>query len=228
MKKVLIQILRWIRNILLFLFSISLFFVILYRYIPVYYTTEMMVDSIEQLFRKEKNKIEHEWKSLSEISPSLVNAVIASEDFLFLIHNGFDTDKENINLNKGARNLYLDNRTISQQTARSVFLLPGDSYFNELLDTYFTILIEFVWGKKKIIEIYLNSIEVGKSVYGAEAIARTYFNKPALDLTDQEASLIAACLINPEELEPQHPTIYILRRQAKILGIMEELITIEW
>lgn len=193
---------------------------------PVYYTTSMFTASLKQGSKKEKSSIFHHWKPLSEISPSLVKAVIASEDFSFFIHNGFDTNNTNTTINKGARTLYLNNRTISQQTATSLFLFPINNYFYNLADNYFTILIEFVWGKQRIMEVYLNSIEMGNSLFGAEAIAQTYFNKTALDLNDSDAALLAACLINPKELNPANPTTYILRRQAKILGIMENVITI--
>lgn len=228
MKKLLIKILRWCRNILLLLFTLSLFFVVLYKYIPVYYTTEMFLGNIAQLFNKDEVKIIHHWKPLKEISPSLTNAVIASEDYSFFIHIGFDTNQTNTKLNKGARSLFIDNETISQQVSKAVFLFPSENYFNKLLNTYFTILIEFVWGKERIIEVYLNSIHLGKFIYGAEAIAQTYLNKCAFELTDADAALIAACLINPDELDPIHPTTYILRRQAKILAIMEDMIIIDW
>ncbi|MDR0540740.1 MAG: transglycosylase domain-containing protein, partial [Dysgonamonadaceae bacterium] len=117
------KILRGIRNILLLLFVLSLLFVILYKYIPVYYTPYMFVRNVEQLVSGKKVHLGHQWKPLSGISPDLTQAVIASEDYMFLIHNGFDTDKTNLTVNRGARILYVENTTISQQTARNVFLL---------------------------------------------------------------------------------------------------------
>jgi monofunctional biosynthetic peptidoglycan transglycosylase len=228
MKKVLKKIIRRIRDILLLLFTLSLFLILLYKYVPVYYTPYMFTKNIGQLFSKEKVHIDHQWKPLPEISPELVQAVIASEDYLFLVHNGFDSNNSNGKLNRGARILYVKNATISQQTARNVFLFPGKSYVNELLETYFTILIEFVWGKERIMEVYLNSVEMGNGVFGAEAVAKKSFEIPASELDTPKAALIAACLINPMELNPEDPTVYLLRRQAKIMGIMEEMIDIEW
>ncbi|MDR0865469.1 MAG: monofunctional biosynthetic peptidoglycan transglycosylase [Candidatus Symbiothrix sp.] len=228
MKTVFKKILRWIRNILLAVFALSLFFILLYKYVPVYYTPYMFVKNVGQLFSKEKIHIGHEWKPLREISPRLVQAVIASEDYLFLVHNGFDTNNSNGQLNRGARILYVDNATISQQTARNVFLFPRKSYVNEIMETYFTILMEFVWGKERILEVYLNSVEMGNAVFGAEAIAQKSFEIPASELDTPKAALIAACLINPTELNPAEPTVYLLRRQAKIMGIMEKMIEIEW
>ncbi|MCL1937842.1 MAG: monofunctional biosynthetic peptidoglycan transglycosylase [Candidatus Azobacteroides sp.] len=228
MKKTVQHIVRGIRNLFLLLFSLSLFFVILYKYIPIYYTPYMFAKNVEQWRNKEKIHFDHQWKSLPDISPYMAQAVIASEDYLFLIHNGFDSDNLNMNLNRGARILYLNNATISQRTARNVFLFPGKNYVNNTLETYFTILIEFVWGKKRILEVYLNSVEMGNAVFGAEAIAQKSFHVPAKDLNISEAALVAACLINPSELNPSEPTTYLLRRQAKIMGIMEEMIDIKW
>jgi len=228
MKRTLLHIIRGIRNLFLALFSLSLFFVILYKYVPVYYTPYMFAKNGEQWMNKEKIHLDHRWKSLSTISPNMAQAVIASEDYLFLIHNGFDSSNPEMNLNKGARILYLNNATISQRTAQNVFLFPGKNYLNKTLETYFTILIEFVWGKKRILEVYLNSVEMGNAIFGAEAISQKSFGIPAKDLNIPEAALIAACLTNPSELNPSEPTTYLLRRQAKIMGIMEDMFEIKW
>jgi monofunctional biosynthetic peptidoglycan transglycosylase len=226
MKKAGMKIILWIRNILLLFFILSLFLVILYKYIPVLYTPAMFTRNMEQLTSNKKMYIDHRWKNLQEISPHLMQAVIASEDYLFLIHNGFDSGKSNIN--KGARVLYVNNTTISQQTARNVFLFPAENNFNKLLETYFTVLIEFVWGKARIMEIYLNTIEMGDTLFGAEAIVQKSFCISAGELEAPQAALIAACLVNPIELNPDKPTTYLLRRQAKIMGIMEKMMTVRW
>ena len=228
MRKIIQKIVRIVRNLFLLLFSLSLLFVILYKYVPVYYTPYMFAKNMEQWKNKEKIHFDHRWKSLSDISPNLAQAIIASEDYLFLIHNGFDSNNPNMNLNRGARILYLNNATISQRAARNVFLFPGKNFVNRILETYFTILIEFVWGKKRILEVYLNSVEMGNAIFGAEAIAQRSFRIPAKDLNIPESALIAACLINPAELSPSEPTTYLLRRQAKIMGIMEDMIEIKW
>ena len=228
MKKVGKKILIWTRNIILLFFALSLFFVLLYKYVPVRHTLHIFAKNINLRLSGEKTHIKHQWLPLSEISSNLPQAVIASEDYLFLIHNGFDFDNSSLNLHKGARALYLDNTTISQQTARNVFLFPGKNYFNTILETYFTILIEFVWGKERIMEVYLNSIEMGNAIFGAEAIDINNFNRPAIELDKSECALIAASIINPTELDSAEPDMYLLRRQAKIMGIMEDVIVIEW
>ena len=222
------KIFRGIRNILMLLFVLSLLFVILYKYVPVYYTPYMFAKNVKQLAAGEKMHLSHCWKPLEEISPNLTQSFIASEDYTFLIHSGFDTDKSNLTVNRGARILYAENTTISQQTARNVFLLPGKSFLHKLFESYFTILIEFTWGKERILEVYLNSVEMGNALFGAEAMAQKTFDIPACELDIPQSAMIAACLINPTELDPNEPTTYLLRRQAKIMGIMDEMMTIRF
>jgi monofunctional biosynthetic peptidoglycan transglycosylase len=221
-------IVRAIRTILLLLFVLSLFLVVLYKYVPVCYTPYMLARNVEQLASGKAIRLNHRWKPLSDISPYLVQAVIASEDYMFLIHNGFDTDKINLSVNRGARILYVENTTISQQTARNVFLLPGKGLIGKWLETYFTIVIEFAGGKERILEVYLNSAEIGDAVFGAEAAARKTFAISARDLDVPQSALLAACLINPSELRPNEPTTYLLRRQAQIMSIMEDMMEIRF
>lgn len=223
MKKWFGKIVRGIRNTVLLAFVLSLLLVILYKYVPVHYTAAMFALNVKQLTTGKKVQIEHQWKSLKDISPNLVQAVIASEDYTFLIHNGFDSDNINLNLNRGARILYVENATISQKTAQNVFLLPGKNSVNAVLENYFTLLIELVWGKERILEVYLNSVKMGNDLFGAEAMAQKTYLLPASELNVSQAAMIAACLINPNELNPNDPTTYLLRRQAKIMGIMEEM-----
>jgi monofunctional biosynthetic peptidoglycan transglycosylase len=227
MKKAGKKLILWIRNILLLFFILSLLSVILYKYIPVRYTLQMFAKNAEQLTSREKMHIDHQWKNLQEISPYLIQAVIASEDYLFLIHRGFDSGKLP-NPNPKARALYLNNTTISQQTARSVFLFPAKNNFNKALEAYFTLLIEFVWGKTRIMEVYLNSVEMGNAVFGVEAIAQKNFAVSAKETDVRQAALIAACLVDPDKLNPSDPTAYLLKRQAKIMGIMENMPEIQW
>ena len=175
-----------------------------------------------------KPNVEHQWIALKKISPHLIQAVLASEDYLFLLHKGFDSNNENPKMNQSVRILYRENKTISQQTARAVFLFSGDSYCNKLLESYFTILIELVWGKERIMEVYLNSIEMGDRLFGAEATSQAYYAISAEDLSAFEAAGIAACLVNPKELNPCEPNTYILRRQTKIKSIMDDMLEVEW
>jgi monofunctional biosynthetic peptidoglycan transglycosylase len=229
LKKTAKKIFLWIRNIFLFFFTLSLFLVVLYKYIPVYYTASMFSRNINDCFRKDKTPVEHHWVPLSKISPALIQAVIASEDNLFLIHNGFDFDRSKINPGEISRSRYKwRSGTLSQQTATTVFYMPSSGNLNKIMNTYFTILIEFVWGKERILEVYLNSIEFGDGIFGAEAIAKKNFHVPAIELTVQEAALITVSISAPKELDSANPSVYMLRRQAKIIGLMDKIIPVEF
>jgi monofunctional biosynthetic peptidoglycan transglycosylase len=228
-KKGLLRILRWIRNLALAFFALSLFFVILYKYVPVYFTPLMLTRSIEQLKEKKKIKIAHQWVPLSEISPYLPQAVVASEDNLFLIHSGFDFEQIEIARQEAAKGRRLRGAsTISQQTAKNVFLFPVRSWFRKGLEAYFTVLIEFVWGKERIMEVYLNSIEMGDGIFGAQAVAKAHFRKTANKLTVPESALIAASLPNPTEFNSGNPSAYLLKRQAQITSLMTKIMPVEF
>jgi len=228
-KKVLLLILRWIRNLLLTLFILSLFFVLLYKYVPVYYTPLMLVRSIEKLKEDKKMHIAHHWVPLSKISPYLPQAVVASEDNLFLIHSGFDFDQIELAQQEAAKGRRLRGAsTISQQTAKNVFLFPARSWFRKGLEAYFTVLIELVWGKERIMEVYLNSIEMGDGIFGAEAVAKVHFQTTADKLTIPQAALIAASLPNPREFNSAKPSAYLLRRQAKIMSLIPKIMPIDF
>lgn len=228
MKPVLKKTLIWGRNIILFLFASSILAVVAYKFVPVYYTPLMFVRLFDQFQEGKTLKLEHKWVPISQIAQPLVQAVVASEDNLFLDHNGFDIDqiqKAREEAEKGKR--VRGASTISQQTAKNVFLWQGKSYFRKALEAYFTLLIEWVWGKERIMEVYLNSIEMGDGIYGAEAVAKAHFNKPAYKLTSGEAALIAASLPNPIRFNSGKPSPYMLKRQGKILSLMGKLIKIE-
>lgn len=215
---------RWIRNLFLAFFIGSLLAVVLYKYMPVYVTPLMVWRMGEQVWKGEEVRLQHRWIPLDEISPALVRAVVASEDNLFLKHNGFDWEqlkKAREDSRKGKRQRGAS--TISQQTAKNVFLWPSRSYFRKGLEAYFTLLIEWIWGKERIMEVYLNSIEMGKGIYGAEEIARINFSKPARQLTAAEAALIAATLPNPLRFDSARPSPYLYRRQTAILDLMEKI-----
>ena len=229
MKKGLLRIMQWIRNLLLTLFVLSLFFVLLYKYIPVYYTPLMLIRSIEQFKENKKIRIAHQWVPLSEISPHLVQAVVASEDNLFLIHSGFDFEQIEIAKQEAAKGRRLRGAsTISQQTAKNVFLFPTRSWLRKGFEAYFTVLIEFVWGKERIMEVYLNSIEMGDGIFGAQAVAKAHFDTTADKLTVPEAALIAASLPNPREFNSAKPSAYLLKRQAKITSLMSKIVPVDF
>ena len=216
------KLLRYTRNLLIFFFASTLLAVIIYRFMPVYVTPLMVIRSVQQVFSGDKPTWKHTWVSFDKISPNLPMAVIASEDNRFAEHNGFDLveikkamkENETRKRKRGAS-------TISQQTAKNVFLWPQSSWVRKGLEVYFTFLIELFWSKERIMEVYLNSIEMGNGIYGAEAVAREHFHKNASKLTPEECALIAASLPNPRKFNSSRPGNYMLKRQKKILYLMK-------
>ena len=213
--------LRWL--VILF-FASSIGAVVLYRWLPVYVTPLMLIRCAQQVGHGEKIRLRHHWVPLEEISPSMPVAVMASEDQLFMEHHGFDFNAieqawEEHQRGKRQRG----GSTISQQTAKNVFLWPSHSWLRKGLETYFTALIELCWSKQRIMEVYLNSIEMGDGIYGAEAVAQWHFRCTAAQLTRQQCALIAATLPNPLHFSSQSPSAYVLRRQTWILRQMKHV-----
>ena len=154
----------------------------------------------------------------------MVQAVVASEDNLFMQHNGFsfkDIVKAIEHNKKGKR--VRGGSTISQQTAKNVFLWPKRSWFRKGLEAYFTVLIEFFWSKERIMEVYLNVIETGDGIYGVQAAAQNYFDKDAKNLSKSQSALIAVCLPNPLKFNPGKPSSYISRRKNQIVSLMGKI-----
>jgi len=226
MKKVWRFIRRFILWFLILFFGSSLFFVILYRFINPPVTPLMLIRVVDQVVHGESMKLSKKWVSLDKISPDLQLAVVASEDNLFLEHHGFDfkaiEKAQDFNERKQGKKVH-GASTISQQTAKNVFLWPQRSWVRKGLEVYFTVLTEFFWSKKRIMEVYLNVIEMGDGIYGAEMASTKYFNKTASGITRSEAALIAAILPNPQKWNPAHPTAYIKKRQDWILWNMDNL-----
>ncbi|WP_080905211.1 monofunctional biosynthetic peptidoglycan transglycosylase [Parabacteroides sp. Marseille-P3160] len=222
------RLLRWCRNLALFLFFSSLAMVVIYRFIPVYFTPLMFVRLYEQMREDKPLKLSHHWIPMDLIPQALAQAVVASEDNRFLEHSGFDL-KEIKKARKEARQgrRVRGASTISQQTAKNVFLLPHKSYLRKGFEAYFTFLIELLWSKERIMEVYLNSIEMGDGIYGAEAVALAHFNKSAYRLTRSECALIAATLPNPRRFNSARPSRYMLQRQGAILSLMRKLETVD-
>lgn len=217
----------WIRNLVLLFFLSSILMVVVYKFVPVYYTPLMFIRMFEQVKQDKPIKMEHTWVPLDQISQSLPQAVVASEDNLFLEHNGFDFEQiEKARNEAKAGKRVRGASTISQQTAKNVFLWPGKSYVRKAFEVYFTYLIELIWGKERIMEVYLNSIEMGNGIYGAEAVAKAHFDKPASKLTEAQSALIAASLPNPRKFNSGNPSAYLLKRQSKIISLMGKLIQI--
>jgi monofunctional biosynthetic peptidoglycan transglycosylase len=222
------RILIWIRNFVLFLFLSSLLAVVALRFIPVCYTPLMFIRMLEQKQAGKEIKLEHRWVPISEINNSLVLAVVSTEDNRFMTHKGFDFEqigKAREEAEKGRR--VRGASTISQQTAKNVFLWPGKTYLRKGLEAYFTLLIELMWSKERIMEVYLNSIEMGDGIYGAEAVAEAHFGKHAVKLTRSEAALIASTLPNPRRRNSARPSQYMLTRQSQILSLMNKVGVIE-
>lgn len=163
-------------------------------------------------------KIDKDWLPYQDISNNLKKAAIAGEDAFFLTHNGFDTKAIMKAFEKNQEGKKLrGGSTISQQVAKNVFLWPGRSWVRKGLETYFTFLIELFWSKKRILEMYLNVIEMGQGVYGAEAAAQYYFSKSATNLTKKEAALIIAILPNPRKWDARKPSNYVNSRANNIV-----------
>jgi len=206
---------------LLWFFAVSLFFVIVFRFVPVPYTPLMAIRAIENKTNGDEMVCSHDWVPIEEISVNLQKAVIASEDANFLKHYGFDFDaiqKAIINNEKGKK--IKGGSTISQQTAKNVFLWQGRSYLRKGLEAYFTVLIEIFWSKERIMEVYLNSIEMGNGVYGAQAASQYWYRKDAENLSKREAAGIAAILPNPRKFKASTSSSYIERRKSRIVKHM--------
>ena len=211
------KILRFFWLVFLWFNIISFSVVLLYKFVPVPFTPLMGIRALEHNEAGKDMVCSHEWVPIDEISLNLQKAVIASEDGRFLEHSGFDFEamqKAYKNNSKGKK--LKGGSTISQQTAKNVFLWQGRSYLRKGLEAYYTVLIELVWGKKRIMEVYLNSIEMGDGVYGVEAAAKHWFRKDAASLTRYEAAGIAAILPNPRKYKASNSSSYINRRKAKI------------
>lgn len=210
-----------LKKILILFFGSTILAVVLYRYVPVYITPLMVIRLVEQNKTGEEYKMKHKWVPIDEITHNMPQAVVASEDNLFMSHNGFDLDqieKAIDEAKRGKRNRGAS--TISQQTAKNVFLWNGGGFVRKGLEAYFTVLIELLWGKERIMEIYLNSIEMGDGIYGVEAVAQEKFGKKASKLSRGECALIAATLPNPLKFDSARPSSYIIKRKGQILRLM--------
>ncbi|MCW9036969.1 monofunctional biosynthetic peptidoglycan transglycosylase [Altibacter sp.] len=209
---------RWILKGIGWFVVLTVLWVLLYGALPVPYTPLM---GIRTITAEEGLDTKHDWVPLTQISPYLQLAVICSEDQNFTKHNGFDVEsiKKAYESNKKGKKLK-GGSTISQQTAKNVFLWPHRNWFRKGLETYFTFLIETLWTKERILEVYLNSIEMGKGVYGAEAAAQYWFRKPANKLGREEAAAIAAILPNPQNYKANPRSRYIQNRTTWIVKQM--------
>ena len=210
------QIMRFFWKLIIWFNIVSLFFVVLYKFVPVPYTPLMVIRYFENKSAGKNIETKHHWVPLENISKNLQKAVIASEDGRFFEHYGLDfsaMQKAAVGNFKGKK--LKGGSTITQQTAKNVFLWQGRSYFRKALEAYYTVLIELIWGKERILEVYLNSIEMGDGIYGAEAATQHWYKRDCKSLTRMQAAGIAAILPNPRRFSP-NGSAYISRKQSKI------------
>ena len=212
---------RFLSKMALWFLGISVGLVLVFKFTPVFYTPLMLTRSIENKMEGKDMVCSHNWVPLDRISRNLQKAVIASEDGRFLTHHGFDFEaiQKAMENNEQGKKLK-GGSTISQQTAKNVFLWQGRSYLRKGLEAYFTVLIELLWGKERIMEVYLNSIEMGDGVYGAQAACEYWYRKDASSLTKIQAAGIAAILPNPRKYKATNSSGYINRRKSRIVKHM--------
>lgn len=209
---------KFLLKLFLWFIGLTVFWVLLYKFVPVPYTPLMAIRAIEG---DENYKTRHDWVPIEEISPYLQLAVICAEDQTFLSHSGFDRkaiEKAIENNEKGKR--LRGGSTISQQTAKNVFLWPHRNWIRKGLEAYFTLLIETLWSKERILEVYLNSVEMGNGVFGAEAAAQYWFRTSAKKLRAENAAAIASILPNPRRYKANPPGPYVARRTQWVMRQM--------
>jgi monofunctional biosynthetic peptidoglycan transglycosylase len=206
---------KLLRNIFLALFIVlvagPVLAVIVFRFVPPPVTPLMVIRAVEG------KGLDHRWKPIRKVSPALPRALIAAEDAKFCDHRGFDFEalqKAYANNEKGGK--IKGGSTISQQTAKNIFLWPGRSYVRKGLEAWFTVLIETLWGKQRIMEVYLNSIEFGPGIYGAEAAAQRYFGVGADKLSAVQAARLAAILPSPLKWKVVGAGKYVKKRSRNI------------
>jgi len=215
------KIFRIIFKIILWFFILSIGSTIIFRWVPIPVTPLMIKRCIEQKMDGKPLKLQKKWVSIDEIAPHLELAVVCCEDQNFLMHFGFDfkaLKKAMINNEKGRK--LRGGSTISQQTAKNVFLWDGRNYVRKAFEVYFTLLIEVCWSKERIMEVYLNIVEFGDGIYGAEAAAQHYFKKPAAKLSREEAAILATLLPSPRKYGKVINGNYVQSRKLWVLQQM--------
>ncbi len=217
-KKLFFRIVKW--------FTItSIATVIIYRFVPPPFTPLMIIRCFEQTFDKNRSiKLKKDWVSYKKISKNLKLAIVTSEDQRFKYHHGFDFEAMMKAFSNNQKNKKLKGgSTISQQLAKNLFLWPSRSYTRKALETWFTFLIELFWSKERILEVYLNVIEWGDGIYGAEKASQQYFKKNADELSKEEAALLAAVVPGPLIYSVKKPGPYIRKKQSWIVRNMNRL-----
>ena len=220
-KPILLTAWRWTKKIFLWIFIFQFFYIILLKFVNPPITITQLVSWISG------HGLKRDYVGRNSISPNARLAVMASEYQLFPDHQGFDWKSikkaQKYNAKKPGR--VRGASTISQQVAKNVFLWQGRSWIRKGLEVYFTFMIELIWGKKRIMQVYLNVIEMGEGIFGIEMASQIYFNKPAKNLSRQEAAMIAACLPNPKRYKVKPPSGFIMGRSHRIVQQMNNLST---
>jgi len=216
------KVLRIIRNLILLFLVLTILPVILYKWVNPPITPLMIIRKLDGY------SIKKDWVPIEEMSENLPQAAVAAEDDEFMSHHGFDIDamKQAYEKNKKQPNKIRGGSTISQQTAKNVFLWPHRDYLRKAMEAWFTVLIEFFWGKERIMEVYLNIVEMGEGIYGSEAASQEYFHKPAAKLTPTQAASLIAILPNPRIYKVNNPSAYtVMYRNAIVyrMGRMEKV-----
>lgn len=215
--------LRLLIYIAIFFMVFSVTTVLLLRFVPVT-VTPLKIIRVVQNFPGKGISVYSKWENIERISPLMVKAVIATEDNNFFNHRGFDWDAIKLVWEENKKgNRIRGGSTISQQTAKNVFCLPSRTWFRKGVEAYYTMLIELLWGKKRIMEVYLNIIETGKNIYGVEATALRIYGKHASELNIYEASMIATVLPNPLGMNLAAPSNYMVRRAENVRRLMNML-----
>ncbi len=223
-KSIFRKILKWTGIVILSLVALSILTVIAYRLINPPITPLMISRSMDGV----KTRVKRQWVPYEKIPQSMVDAVVTSEDNKFVDHHGFDFGemREAYEQNKKGKRLR-GASTITQQMCKNVFLWEGRSYVRKGLEVWFTVWVELLWNKQRIMEVYLNVIEMGNGVYGIGAAAQAYYNKPASRLSREEAAMIATILPSPRKRNPSKPTEYMYKRQRQILDLMDKIGTVK-
>jgi monofunctional biosynthetic peptidoglycan transglycosylase len=222
-------ILRFVKLFVILFVGISILWVLFYKFVNPPVTWLMVTRGFERKADGKDWKIDKEWKDFDEIPEGMKRAAIAAEDQKFLTHHGFDFEAMGKAIDKNANSKKLvGGSTISQQTAKNVFLWPGRSYIRKAFEAYFTALIEVFWSKKRIMEVYLNVIEMGDGIYGVQAASQYYYHKDASQLTRREAAAIASIFPLPLKWSPTHPGKNLRRHQSAILRNMRRIGPLEF
>jgi len=212
-------------KVVLIFFFVSIISILALKWIDPFTSSVMMQKQIASLFSSDKNStIYYEWVNYEDISVNAKLAVIAAEDQNFPYHIGFDFEQLGKAINESQKGRRLRGAsTITQQVAKNLFLWNGKSFVRKGFEAYFTVLIEFFWSKRRILEVYLNIAEMGNMIFGISTAGKKYFNRTAAKLTKEQAALIAATLPNPVKYSPKNPSSYILKRKKWILNQMKSL-----